>query len=360
MQEKEKIEKNVSSGLLGFATADALGVPIEFTTRESHIKKPLTEMVGYGSHKVPEGTWSDDTSMTIATMDSIIKSKNVDFDDIMKKYCDWYINANYTATDKVFDIGIGTRNALASYYNKKTSAIESGGKEERNNGNGSLMRMLPIVLFLHYANKSEDDKTNIINNYSSLTHGHEISKLGCKIYYDFMEDLLNGKSIKESYAKKKKKDYSDSYSKETISKYSRILEGNLENIPETQIKSSGYIVNTLEAAIWSSLKSDNYEEAVVKAINLGDDTDTVGAITGSIAGIAYGKENIPKRWLSKLRKKELLDKLSLDYSNVLEEVNKKHSDRFYDEEGFVNDDELFKMLTSESDDSQEMQFEKSI
>ena len=191
------------------------------------------------------------------------------------------------------------------------------------------MRMLPIVLFLHYANKSEDDKTNIINNYSSLTHGHEISKLGCKIYYDFMEDLLNGKSIKESYAGLAKKDYSDSYSKETISKYSRILEGNLENIPETQIKSSGYIVNTLEAAIWSSLKSDNYEEAVVKAINLGDDTDTVGAITGSIAGIAYGKENIPKRWLSKLRKKELLDKLSLDYSNVLEEVNKKHSDRFY-------------------------------
>ena len=175
-----------------------------------------------------------------------------------------------------------------------------------------------------------------------------------------MEDLLNGKSIKESYAGLAKKDYSDSYSKETISKYSRILEGNLENIPETQIKSSGYIVNTLEAAIWSSLKSDNYEEAVVKAINLGDDTDTVGAITGSIAGIAYGKENIPKRWLSKLRKKELLDKLSLDYSNVLEEVNKKHSDRFYDEEGFVNDDELFKMLTSESDDSQEMQFEKSI
>ena len=111
MQEKEKIEKNVSSGLLGFATADALGVPIEFTTRESHIKKPLTEMVGYGSHKVPEGTWSDDTSMTIATMDSIIKSKNVDFDDIMKKYCDWQINANYTATDKVFDIGISNLSA---------------------------------------------------------------------------------------------------------------------------------------------------------------------------------------------------------------------------------------------------------
>ena len=276
------------------------------------------------------------------------------------KFLKWFRNAEYTATNECFDIGRTTLQALAKFELQLDDAGNCGGSGEYDNGNGSLMRMLPIVLFLHYANKSEDDKTNIINNYSSLTHGHEISKLGCKIYYDFMEDLLNGKSIKESYAGLAKKDYSDSYSKETISKYSRILEGNLENIPETQIKSSGYIVNTLEAAIWSSLKSDNYEEAVVKAINLGDDTDTVGAITGSIAGIAYGKENIPKRWLSKLRKKELLDKLSLDYSNVLEEVNKKHSDRFYDEEGFVNDDELFKMLTSESDDSQEMQFEKSI
>ena len=353
MSENKLIYDKVSSGLIGFATGDALGVPVEFTSRESRMDKPLTEMVGYGSHRVPKGTWSDDTSMTIAAMDSIIQKKKIDYDDIMKRFYSWYTNAYYTATDEVFDIGNGTISALLSYYGNKTSAVESGGKDERNNGNGSLMRMLPIVYYLHYANISDLDKTKIINDYSSLTHGHEISKLGCRIYYDFMEELLNGKSINESFDNLQNKDYSDSYSQETISKYRRILDGSLENHEIKSISSSGYVVSTLEAAMWCSLHSNSYEEAVVKAVNLGDDTDTVGAITGSITGIAYGKDSIPRRWVSKLKKVDDLDDLCNSYAKILDEVSKRYSARFDDVEAFNTDDELFRMLTSGTDDSTE-------
>lgn len=347
------IYEKLSSGIMGFATADALGVPIEFTMRQSHINNPLTEMVGYGSHNVPKGTWSDDTSMTIATMDSITEKKGIDYDDMMDKFCSWYGEAKYTATDKLFDIGIGTRKALMSYHNKVTSAVNSGGREENNNGNGSLMRMLPVVFYLHYANLSDNEVTKIINDCSSLTHGQEISKLGCRIYFDLMDEILDGKSIKDAYEELKNKDYSKWYSEETISKYSRILDGSIENVQESSIKSSGFVVDTLEAAIWCSLNTNSYEESAIKAVNLGDDTDTVGAITGSITGVSYGKVTIPERWISKLRKKDYLDELCKNYAKFLAEINLIHSPRINDEESFNYDDELFKMLTGGSTGSDE-------
>lgn len=342
------IETKVSSGLIGFAVGDALGVPIEFTPRSSHKDNPLTEMVGFGSHSVPAGTWSDDTSMTIAAMDSICDNRGIDYDDIMDKFCQWAKNAKYTATGVLFDIGIGTRNALNSYYNRRTRAVLSGGKDERNNGNGSLMRMLPIVFYLYYNDISEDDVINTINLYSGLTHGHDISKLGCNIYYDFMKSLLDGKSIEESYYSLLNKDYTKYFDKDIVDKYKRILSGELQYCSVDEISSSGYIVSTLEASIWALLKTNSYEDAVVKAINLGDDTDTIGAITGSMAGVFYGKESIPKRWCEKLAKRDFLEFLAKDFSSVL--VSKNVSGHMYDEMGVNHDQELYRLLTSKTSD----------
>ena len=309
-------EEKIISGLIGFACADAMGVPIEFTSRAAHILKPLTEMVGYGSHSVPAGTWSDDTSMTIATMDSIREKETIDYDDIMNKYCEWAKKSKYTATDRLFDIGIGTRKAIASYYFHKTSAIDSGGKDEHSNGNGSLMRMLPIVYYGFYNHIEEPELTTLINSYSSLTHGHSISKLGCHIYYDFMKDLLEGKSKEEAFQNLQNHSY-DQYDEESREKYSRILDGSLKDAEEKTISSSGFVAHTLEACLWTILRTDNYEDAVVKAINLGDDTDTVGAITGSMAGILYGRESIPKRWTDVLIRKDQLESLAREFSKVV-------------------------------------------
>lgn len=303
----KSLEETIKGGLFGFATADALGVPIEFTSRYARKERPLTEMVGFGSHNVPEGTWSDDTSMTIATMDAIASCQGIlNYELIMRNYCDWARNAKYTATDRLFDIGNGTKDALMRYYKYNMDPVKCGGTDERNNGNGSLMRMLPLVYYLRSKDLEESEKVEIINCYSSLTHGHEISKLGCKIYYDFMDQLLDGKSKEEAYFSLKDNNYSEYYGQDSISKYNRILEGKIIDAKESEISSSGYVVSTLEACLWSVLHTNSYEDAVVTAINLGDDTDTVGAITGSMAGTIYGLENIPKRWISRLRKKELL------------------------------------------------------
>ena len=306
----------VKDGILGFVIADALGVPVEFKSREELSINPLKEMIGYGSHKVPEGTWSDDTSMMLATMDSIINSNKIDYDDMMKKFCDWYMNSKYTATGVMFDIGISTRKALHKFYNG-CNALDCGGKGEFDNGNGSLMRILPISLYSIYNELDEKQEIELLNNCSSLTHGHEVSKLGCKIYTDYIRSLLNGKTKKEALYEISNKDYSNEYSTYSIDKYKRLFSPTFESLDISQIKSSGYIVDTLEASIWCVLNTQGYEEAVIKAINLGEDTDTVGAVTGSIAGIIYGNEKIPERWTSKLKNKEYLINLIDNYTKCL-------------------------------------------
>lgn len=303
--------------VFGFAIADAVGVPAEFKSRQSLKMNPITDMVGYGSHHMPEGTWSDDSSMTIATMDSINECQEIDYSDIMKKFCEWERNSKYTATGVFFDIGISTSSALHRFMSGQ-KPTECGGKSIRDNGNGSLMRILPIVLYANSKNLSYEEEVALINEMSSLTHGHEISQLGCKIYSDYVKGLLNGSSKNECLENLQMIDYSQYYSPESINYYKRIFDGSIANLPEDAIKSSGFVVDTLEASIWCTHNSQNYEEAVLKAVNLGDDTDTVGAITGSINGLIYGYENIPKYWRENLKSKEYLLKVCDKFDKVLE------------------------------------------
>ena len=314
--EEEKIE----SGFLGFAIGDALGVPVEFLSRSTLKNNPVTDMVGYGSHNVPEGTWSDDTSMMLATMDSIIEKGTIDYKEIMYKFSEWVNNAKYTATAKLFDIGIATSNAIINYQYGLPS-IECGMRGLNENGNGSLMRILPVIFYSYSNNLSEEEEVELINNCSSLTHAHEISKLGCKIYSDYVKMLLKNTSKEQALINLSKKDYKRYYSEESINYYKRILSGKISNLNEEQIKSSGFIVDTLEASIWCTITENNYESAVEKAVNLGDDTDTIGAITGAINGIIYGKESIPEKWKSKLRKKDYLESLSIKFYSTLKNKN---------------------------------------
>lgn len=313
------VEK-MEAGILGFVVGDALGVPVEFLKRDLLQRFQLKEMVGYGSHKVPEGTWSDDTSLMIATMDSIKEKGNIDFEDIMYRFTEWLDYAKYTATDKLFDIGISTNKAILNFKNGKT-ATNCGMKGINENGNGSLMRILPFVYYLKLSNLSENEKNMLINQASSLTHAHEISRLGCKIYSDYITLLLDRVSKIDALDLLKKIDYNKYYSKDSIKAYQRILNGDLKSLNIDQIRSSGYVVDSLEASLWSTIKNDTFEDAVVTAINLGEDTDTIGAITGSINGIIYGKNNIPERWLNKLRKKDYLEELTNEFINSINSIN---------------------------------------
>ena len=322
----------VLDGVIEFAIGDAMGVPIEFSNREKCLVNPLTEMIGFGSHQVPAGSWSDDTSMTIATMDSIIQNKTIDYKDIMNKFCDWAVDYKYTPTNFRFDIGHTCAKAIYNYSKKGSPPLECGLDDINSNGNGSLMRMLPIALYSYYKKLNEKEIQVLTNNVSSLTHAHEISKLGCYIYVRYVLLLLGGKDKYSAYSIIRSIDYSY-YSEETIHVYDRILKEELTNLKLDDIKSSGYIVDTLEASLWVLLNTNTFAQSIIGAINLGNDTDTIGAITGSMAGILYGYDSFPKKWTNKLIKIDYLKELCNNFSKVI--VEEKTTDK-YNLERFIS------------------------
>lgn len=294
----------IKSVILGHAVADALGVPVEFASREELDKAPVTDIEGFGTYPYDAGAWSDDTSMGLCALDSLAKGK-VDFDEIMQNFYKWANDGEYTSVDECFDIGRTCLKAIMNHAAFHVPSIESGERSEHANGNGSLMRILPFVLFAEYSGY-DGDTLELIHNASALTHAHERSKIGCGIYAIIMQLLLEKPSIYSVYMglKQAAEVYKDS---PEIHHYSRIFEPNFWCTERDDIKSSGYIVDTLEAALWCLFTTDSYKECVLKAVNLGEDTDTVAAVAGGMAGALYGYDAIPTEWLEKLMKREYIE-----------------------------------------------------
>ena len=265
----------MTDAILGLAIGDALGVPYEFKQRGSFT---CTDMVGHGTHDQPAGTWSDDTSMTLATLDSL-KNNNgkVVTDDIRRNFNNWLRHGDYTADGEVFDAGITTCTALR---NGKPAV------GEWDNGNGSLMRILPLA----FVDCTDDE----IRAVSAITHGHWISEEACVIYVHVAKRLLAGEDISSIIP-------TLNYEKP----FDRLKFINILDI--SQIKSSGYVVDTLEAALWAVSHEGDWEKSfrgdILAAVNLGKDTDTVGAVAGGLAGIIYGLDDVSD-WVDQLRNKE--------------------------------------------------------
>lgn len=307
----------IKSAIYGFVIGDAMGVPVEFEDREKLMKSPVTNMLGYGSYDVPKGVWSDDTSMTLATMDSIIVNKNkLNYNDIADKFCEWINNAKYTATNEVFDIGTTTKYSLMRYWNNKIDATKCGGNAISENGNGSLMRMLPIAFYCFYNKTEDNDIINIVRNTSSITHAHEISIIGCYMYVKYIIFILSNNNKTESYKLLQKIDYSI-FNKDNINLYERIIKYDISKYSLDTIKSTGFVVDTLESALWVILNTESFNEAIIGSVNLGGDTDTIAAITGSIAGILYGYDSINEKWIKDIKNKELLSKYIYEFTNTL-------------------------------------------
>ena len=306
------------AAILGLIVGDALGVPVEFESRSNMKDNPITDMIGYGTHDQPAGTWSDDSSMVIATMEWLgeLKSSEVDYTLLMDKFSNWLRDGSYTPYGEVFDCGISTSRAIIN-YGKGMEPLECGGKLEWENGNGSLMRILPIALYCAEELATDDmDGKEFIYDLSALTHAHLRSKMGCLIYSKLVADLLYTKDMNKMEIAEKSisicKNYFDS-DEEVMAeneKYARLWNvRTFSMLKEDDIKSSGYVVDTLEAAIWCFLNTNNYKDCVLKAVNLGGDTDTIGAVAGGLAGVYYGMEEFPEEWLRLLPKKEWIVEL---------------------------------------------------
>ncbi len=305
----------IASGIFGMAVADAVGVPAEFKNRVILRRKPVTDMVGGGAHNQEAGTWSDDTSMALCLTFSIAEMGGIDADDIMKRFCDWQKNGAYSPHGKCFDIGMTVAKALGRYA-QGVPAQECGGAQVQDNGNGSLMRILPLAYFLvaRYGLDlcANEEAMRRIDLVSSLTHRHPVSRVACGIYIHIAVRLLLGDAISDAVQRGVDTAYHwysshDGY-EDGLSCWERIRDAAaFKTLPEDEIRSSGYVVDTLEAALWCLLNTENYRDCVLKAVNLGSDTDTVAAVVGGLAGIHYGLSDIPSDWLDGLKGKKLLN-----------------------------------------------------
>ncbi len=305
-------------GLMGFVVGDAMGVPLEFKSREELLKNPVTKMTGFGTHNVAEGTWSDDTSMMIATIDSINSKNGIDYQDIALKFSSFKNRGNYTPFGEVFDIGNTCARAIDNFDEAHDDPTTCGLKDINSNGNGSLMRILPIAYYAIEKHLKDVEILDLVTKISSITHAHEISILGCYIYVRYAMFLLNGKDKLAAYNMTKAVDYT-MFSEEARAPYERLLQGDISKLTVDDIKSTGYVVDTLEACLWVLLKSENYKEAIIGAINLGGDTDTIGALTGGLAGIIYGYDYIPEEWKSEIARKEYLLDIFEEFSENIYE-----------------------------------------
>ena len=183
-------------GIIGLAIGDAMGVPIEFFKREDLLNNPVTTMIGEQSHFVPKGSWSDDTSLNLALIDSINNKKCIDLYDISRNFIEWGENGKYTPNGKMFGIGRTTLKAIARMERGDIELEKCGGDTESENGNGSLMRILPVAYYCFSKKYDDNEVYDLVKRISSLTHAHEISIMGCYIYVKFALDLLDGKDIK--------------------------------------------------------------------------------------------------------------------------------------------------------------------
>ena len=313
-------EKNIwLNGIMGVVVGDALGCPVQFLTREE-IKKVVfggvTGMEAGGVYNMPEGTWTDDSSMALATLVSIRELGKVDLNDIMVRFIDWYEDGEYTPFGEAFDMGNTCSMAIENYEREK-NPLTCGGTSTHSNGNGSLMRILPVCLYAYEKMPSESLAVKTVHEVSGLTHNHLRAKIACGLYYFCVREILDGKgSLTDRLQKGIDKGFAfyekDIANRTELAYYGRLRDlGELADSPENKIKSGGYVVETIEASIWSLLRTETFTDCLLTAVNLGDDADTVGAIAGGLAGLYYGYDNMPADWLSVIKRREWIEELCL-------------------------------------------------
>jgi ADP-ribosyl-[dinitrogen reductase] hydrolase len=298
----------IKGALFGLAVGDALGVPVEFKTRDYLKFNRIKGITGYGTWNQPAGTWSDDSSLAFCLAESLIKG--YDLNDIAQNFISWRQNGYWGAHNKVFDVGNATFAAISRLM-KGISPNLAGGIEDSDNGNGSLMRIMPLLFSIK--DLPIDERYKKIKEVSSITHAHFRSVFACFIYLEFALQILNENTIDKAYTNMQAlvKSYAtaNDFNPKELQLFSRVLDAQIKDVKEDVIHSGGYVLHTLEASLWCLFNTDNYADAVLKAVNLGGDTDTTGCVTGGLAGLLYGCEEIFEVWINEIARKGDIDNL---------------------------------------------------
>lgn len=309
----------VIGALMGLAAGDALGVPVEFEPRSSREADPVRGMRGGGTWKLEPGTWSDDASLALCLAESIVE-KGFDPEDSGRRSLAWLDEGLWTARGIAFDVGGATRRALGR-IRSGMPAVLAGGRGENDNGNGSLMRILPASVWL--CRLPEPARFRAIAAYSATTHGHSRSIMACWLHCLVAGRLLAGDVPREAYAAAMAEARSliatlPSSARAEAGAYARVLDGGLPALPAGAIRGSGYVVHCLEASLWCLATTGDFASCVLAAVNLGEDADTTGAVAGGLAGLAYGRDAIPAEWVCALARSREIEALAGRLASLVE------------------------------------------
>lgn len=289
MDKEEDFESRARGCLLGLAIGDVLGTTLEFT-RPGHFE-PIEDMVGGGPFGLPPGAWTDDTSMALCLAESFVTCREFDAGDQMKRYLRWANEGHYSATGHCFDIGATVSQALRR-FERNPSNPYAGSTDPRTAGNGSLMRLAPVPIAYHgYAGLT----VRLAGESSRTTHGAPEAVDACR-YFGWLLHLALAGAEKEAVLNAALPDVLRGLAPKVLD----IAAGSYRDKTADEIRASGYVIHTLEAALWAFHRTDNFRDGALLAVNLGEDADTTGAVYGQIAGAYYGEEGIPAEWREKI------------------------------------------------------------
>jgi ADP-ribosyl-[dinitrogen reductase] hydrolase len=292
------LQDRAAGALLGLAVGDAVGTTLEFARRDA--QPPVTDMVGGGPFSLKPGEWTDDTAMAIALGNSLAECDHFNPRDCINRFVNWYRRGMYSCTGTCFDIGMATRQALERFIDSDEPF--SGSTNPGHAGNGSLMRLSPVAIW--GIRHSDDEIMRVARDQSRTTHGAPECLTACEAYAVMTARAIRGDDRSAIFA-----------APTTITPPSErlagIFAGEWRGQPRANIESSGYVVDSIEAALWCVDQTGNFEAAILLAANLADDADTVAAITGQLAGAIYGASGIPKGWLERLAWRDEIEQLAL-------------------------------------------------
>ena len=282
--------------LLGLATGDAVGTTVEFQSRGTF--STVTDMVGGGPFRLKPGQWTDDTSMALCLAISLIEMGEFDAIDQMNRYCNWHESGYLSSTGECFDIGNTVSQALSHY--KRSGDPFSGSTNPRSAGNGCLMRLAPVPMFYF---PDHDRVLHFSGESSRTTHGATECIDASRLFGDMLLRALSGASKTEIL-------FGSEPEMAISPSIQAIAKGEYRSKSINDIRGTGYVVDSLEAALWCFWTTETYEQAILAATNLGDDADTTAAICGQVAGAYYGESAIPSHWLRQLTLRKEITELA--------------------------------------------------
>lgn len=302
------------SGIWGVIVGDALGCPVQFESRAQVARAPVTGMIGYRTFNMPPGTWTDDSALTLALLDSIARTGSIVDVDVMNNFVKWLEAGIFTPYGFAFDIGRGTMEAIRR-YEAEHNVFTCGGKDQTNNGNGSIMRIMPAALYCIEHKMHNRQAVHTIDTVSALTHAHVRAKIACGLYYFMARAIVECKGellkrlqvgLDAGFA------HYDltGYPNEELAHFNRLRDLRaFKHTGAEKIKTTGYVIHTIEAAVWGLITTDSFPEALLKIVNLGGDTDSIAAVAGGLAGLYYGYKSIPAEWLAVIKRREWIDNM---------------------------------------------------